>query len=142
MLAAHFNHSHHKELTYFIEDCTFEEDADLQALFLLATCFDDGHGLQEIRFEGCWHCSKPRLFEFGGHGAFLSREVNVIGTSSEHLIMGENLRGAILSNDAGSAADMIFASLSLHLLGIHDETIRAAIAAQVANRLQRMQSHP
>jgi hypothetical protein len=42
-------------------------------LFLIATRFDDGHHLTAIQFEGCWYCSKPRLFEFGGNGCYLGR---------------------------------------------------------------------
>ena len=66
-----------------IERHSFEDTADLDALFLIATRFDDGHHLTAIQFEGCWYCSKPRLFEFGGNGCYLSREVRVISSSSQ-----------------------------------------------------------
>ena len=63
-----------EELAHLIEHHPFENEADLEALFLIASRFDDGHQLTAILFEGCWHCIKPRLFEFGGDACFLSKE--------------------------------------------------------------------
>jgi hypothetical protein len=50
-----------------IENYDFDCDVSLDTLFELAMSFNDGHNLVAIEFEGCWRCSKPRLFEFGGN---------------------------------------------------------------------------
>ena len=90
LLAVHFGADEDEELGNLIERHSFEDTADLDALFLIATRFDDGHHLTAIQFEGCWYCSKPRLFEFGGNGCYLSREVRVISSSSQALQLGAN----------------------------------------------------
>ncbi|KFK91757.1 hypothetical protein [Serratia sp. Ag2] len=140
-LATYFNATQHEKLTLILEDYPFDSKADLYALFILAVCFDDGHGLQEIRFEGGWKIERPQIFGFGGNGAFLSREIVSIGTSSQPIAIGEKLRAAILNNDTERAADIIFSSLSFLLLGIHDNKIRTVITAQLANQLQTVQPH-
>src|SRR3546814_19409038 len=81
-LAAHFGAEQDGELENLIEHHQFDGSSDLDALLLIASCFDDGHHLTAIQFEGCWHCSRPRLFEFGGNGCYLSREVQEIGSAS------------------------------------------------------------
>ena len=90
LLAVHFGADEDDELANLIERHSFEGTADLDALFLIATRFDDGHHLTAIQFEGCWYCSKPRLFEFGGNGCYLSRAVRVISSSSQALQLGDN----------------------------------------------------
>lgn len=75
LLAVHFRADEDEELGNLIDRHSFEDTADLDALFLIATRFDDGHHLTAIQFEGCWYCSKPRLFEFGGNGCYLTRGI-------------------------------------------------------------------
>src|SRR3546814_2427231 len=90
-----------------IEHHQFDGSSDLDALLLIASCFDDGHHLTAIQFEGCWHCSRPRLFEFGGNGCYLSREVQVFRTSSQALQLGEQLHKTILAADIEEASALI-----------------------------------
>ena len=92
-LAAHFGADQDGELENLIEHHQFEDGADLEALLLIATRFDDGHNLTAIQFEGCWYCSKPRLFEFGGNGCYLSREVQVFRAPSQALLLSTSARG-------------------------------------------------
>src|SRR3989344_1088642 len=100
LLADHFGASENAELAHLIETHRFEDDADLQFLFLFATSFNGGHNLTAIQFEGSWYCSKPLLFEFGGDGCFLSREVRLFGTSSQAMRLGAQLRNAGLADAA------------------------------------------
>lgn len=136
LLAQHF----HPELpnAMLLKSGTFEinDEAELSVLFFLATCFNDGHGLQEIRFEGGWRCSKPRLFEFGGNGLFISREVRIHGNSSDYVSLGTNLRKAILEQDVNTATDLLYADLSMRLTGISDEVIRRHVMTVFTDRLQ------
>ena len=134
-LAAHFGAEQDEELENLIEHHQFEDSADLEALLLIATCFDDGHHLTAIQFEGCWYCSKPRLFEFGGHGCYLSREVQVFRTSSQALQLGDQLRKAIVATDIEEASALIALEAANLLAGINDEHFRLSVRHRVAERL-------
>ncbi len=135
LLATHFGADQDEELAHLIEHHRFEDSADLEALFLIATRLDDGHRLVAIRFEGCWHCSKPRLFEFGGDSCFLSREVRLFGVSTRALELGEQLRKAILAADVEEASAVIALETAGLLAGVNDEPFRMNLRRRVAERL-------
>ncbi|WP_140720784.1 MULTISPECIES: hypothetical protein [Gammaproteobacteria] len=135
VLAAHFGAEDDEALENLIEQHAFEDGADLEALFLVATCFDDGHHLAAIQFEGCWHCSKPRLFEFGGDACFLSREVRLFGASTHAMELGEQLRKAVLTVDAEEASALIALEAVSVLSGINDDAFRSRLRRRVAERL-------
>jgi len=82
LLSGHFNGSRRRELCNRLEHDDFDDDTDLGTLFIIATRFDDGHRLKAIKLEGAWHCSRPRLFEFGGDGVYLSSSVSVYNNST------------------------------------------------------------
>ena len=134
-LAAHFGADQDGELENLIEHHQFEDSADLEALLLIASRFDDGHHLTAIQFEGCWYCSKPRLFEFGGHGCYLSREVQVFRTSSQALQLGDQLRKAIVATDIEEASALIALEAANLLAGINDEHFRLSVRHRVGERL-------
>ncbi|WP_020207165.1 hypothetical protein [Cupriavidus sp. WS] len=135
MLAAHFGADQDEELENLIEQHSFEDIADLDALFLIATCFDDGHHLTAIQFEGCWHCSKPRLFEFGGDSCFLSKEIRLVGSSSQAIQLGDQLRKAVVAYDVEEASALIALEAANLLTGINDEHFRLNVRHRVAERL-------
>ncbi|HBP0979070.1 hypothetical protein QRD40_05115 [Comamonas sp. Y6] len=134
-LAEFFGSSKDAELANLIEHHNFEDGADLDALLLIATCLDDGHHLTAIQYEGCWYCSKPRLFEFGGDGCYLSREVQVVRASSRARQLGDQLRKAILAADAEEASAVIALEAGSLLAGINDERFRMNVRRRVAERL-------
>ncbi|EIU1299062.1 hypothetical protein V7I75_28375 [Pseudomonas aeruginosa] len=136
-LAAHFGADQDEELENLIEHHQFEDSADLEALLLIATRFDDGHNLTAIQFEGCWYCSKPRLFEFGGNGCYLSREVQVFRTSSQALQLGDQLRNTILAADIEEASALIALEAANLLAGITDEQFRLNVRHRIAERLSQ-----
>lgn len=140
LLAPHFGADQNEELANLIERHDFEGDADLEALFLIAICFNDGHNLAAIQFEGCWHCSKPRLFEFGGDGCYLSREVCVFGNSSDTLELGAQLRKAILAADVEAASALIALETVSLLAGVSDDHFGIALRRRVAERLAQISS--
>ncbi len=135
LLANYFGAGQNEDLAHLIEHHCFEDDADLDSLFLIATCFNDGHNLVAIQFEGCWHCSKPRLFEFGGESCFLSREVRLSSTSSTAMQLGKDLRNAVVSSDPDTAAALIAKEAQYILAGINDENFRMRAVQRVATRL-------
>lgn len=135
VLAKHFGADQDLELLNLIEHHQFEDSADLEALRLIASCFNDGHNLAAIQFEGCWHCSRPRLFEFGGEGCFLSRELNLFSASTQALNLGLELRQAILADDLDKAADRIAKETLTLLAGINEEPLRNRLHSRVVERL-------
>ncbi|WP_313024527.1 hypothetical protein [Pseudomonas lopnurensis] len=134
-LAAHFSADQNEPLAQLIEHHSFEDNADLDALFLMASCFDDGHHLAAILLEGCWHCSKPRLFEFGGEGFFLSREVRLFRSSSDAIRLGDGIRNAIQADETKQAASLILQEVLELLSGVSDARIQARLHRQVAECL-------
>lgn len=134
-LAEHFGAGANVDLLNLIEHDSFEDSADLEALLLIASCFNDGHNLAAIEFEGCWHCSKPRLFEFGGAGCFFSKELRVFSSSSDALQLGRDLRKAIQADNLSEASARITLLVLDLLAGIADESLRARLRRQVGDRL-------
>ncbi len=142
LFAAHFGVKQDQALAHLITHHDFDADVDLESLLLIATCFDDGHHLTAIQYEGCWHCSKPRLFEFGGNGYYLSREIRVSRSSSQAIELGVQLHKAILVGDFNAAAVLIAQQTQDLLAGIQDEHIRMRVVQRVASRLLASLSIP
>ncbi|MQT88098.1 hypothetical protein DYL61_16855 [Pseudomonas nabeulensis] len=136
VLSQHFGADQDEELENLIEHHPFEDAISLDALFLIATRFNDGHSLKEIRMEGCWHSSKPRLFEFGGDGYFLSRECEVYRTSGQSLRLGNDLRKALLVNDLDGAADVLVRETQCLLAGVNDGAQRAQLKQRLSDLLR------
>lgn len=134
-LAKHFGTDTNIDLLDLIEHYRFDEDADLEALFLIASCFNDGHNLTAIEFEGSWRCDKPRLFEFGGNGCFLSREICVFSSSSDALRLGQDLRKALVADDLVKASTRIARVVLDLLVSVPDKTLRTRLRRSVADRL-------
>lgn len=122
-------------LIQLIERHNFETEADLEELFLIATCFNDGHNLTAIKFEGCWRCDRPRLFEFGGNSTFISRRLNLSVDTSRPLEMFDNLHQALVDDDFPTAAALIVNETTRLLAGIADPEAHAALRKLVAERL-------
>lgn len=90
-------------------------------LFEIAQKLDDGHGLKAVKFEGAWHCNKPRLFEFGGDGLYLSKDCHIDSSSTRAITVGKALQAALDGNDLDKAAELVLAQAKLLLGGIRDE---------------------
>lgn len=135
LIAPHFGADQDQDLANLIEHHPFGGSADLDALFLIATCFDDGHQLVAIQIEGCWRRSRPLLFEFGGHGCFISRELTVSSESTHALQLGEALRTAILAGDLAAASNRIANETLALLAAITDAQVRARLRRAVGDRL-------
>lgn len=135
ILATHFGADQNEQLAQLIAHHRFEDAAELDVLFLIATRFNDGHNLVAIQFEGCWSSQKTRLFEFGGNGCFISREVRLFSTSTHVLQLGEKLRNAILANAIDEATTLIAQETLNVLAGIKDGGLRKQLQRAVANYL-------
>jgi len=135
VLAAHFGCVDNESLRLIIEHGDFDDYADLDTLFEIAKAFNDGHGLKAYKTETSWHCSKPRLFEFGGCGDFRGSHVTTGGSSSGIVTLGEDLEAALSANDTSKAADILFNKVTGILGGVFDESARLAIRNRLAGLL-------
>ncbi len=122
-------------LCHLIDEFSFEGGAELPVLFDIARCFDDGHGLTAMKIEGCWHCDKPRLFEFGGHGDYYGRHVRMNSRSSTVLNVGESVDEAIEAGDANAAAVGLLKEVEGLLAGISNAHVRATLRMLVGSGL-------
>ena len=112
-----------------LADYANETDADLQLLFALAKFLDDGHGLQSLLMEGCWHSSKPRLGEFGGHFVFVGKNFSQAQDTSSGSTAAAALEEA-LAKPAGAqeaAAELALEHVKELLEGITDEAQRTEV---------------
>lgn len=133
-LSAHFCADRDEALRNLIKHYDFDGPVDLEAAFTIATRLDDGHGLVELQFEGCWHCDTPRLGEFGGVGRFFSREVRLVTGSTRALDLGARLRKAIREDDLEGAAARIVQESRRLFGGISDASVRMRLVRLVASR--------
>jgi hypothetical protein len=134
-LAAHFGTSLNPSLMHIIDHGDFDSDPELAVLFAIAQAFDDGHGLSAIKFEGAWHCSKPRLFEFGGHGTYISTLVSVQVQSAQALELGVKLHDILARGDLDSRIEQLAAAVSGLLSGVTNESNRRLLQRKLATLL-------
>ena len=95
----------------------------------------DGHGLHAIKTESSWHCSKPRLFEFGGSGCFLGTHVFVDRSSGASVRLGQDLETALVAKNVDEAAAVFLDDVRDTLSGIGDATTRDLIRVKLAELL-------
>lgn len=112
-----------------------DQDAEIEILFGIAQRIDDGHGLKAIRLEGAWHCDKPRLFEFGGYGLYVGKNVTVGASSTEVLTQGGSLDKLLETGDTQAAAMIVLQDIQHILDGIPNDQHRAAIRQKLAVEL-------
>lgn len=137
LLAKHFGADQDEALGNLIEHHDFDNDADLEELFIIAQRFNDGHGLHAIKYEGCWHCSKPRLFEFGGHGSFIGTHCRLNQSSTHAVTLGAELEDALEAGDLDKSAELILTEIDRLLNGLSKEDVREALRVKVSRQLIR-----
>ncbi|WP_051306651.1 hypothetical protein [Massilia alkalitolerans] len=131
LLAQHFGTAEDVAFNKLLDTYEFEGGASLRAVFALANHFDDGHGLKAMKLEGCWHGDRPRLFEFGGDGLYVSRNVRYSVDSSTAKDFGNDLEQALTRNDLDAAAK----HLALQVEKILGSVVDTGTRAQLENKL-------
>lgn len=137
LLSRHFNAVDDEALRQLIEHRDFRDtDVGLDTLFVIATRFDDGHGLQAIKWEGAWHCSRPRLFEFAGNGLYISKSVYTHSNSSQALLLGADLHAAIRDGNLNQAAIRLAKEVASLLASVTDEAICRTLRRKLTDFLR------
>ncbi|MGX9221996.1 hypothetical protein ACWV27_26925 (plasmid) [Massilia varians] len=132
LLAQHFGTADDVAFNKLLENNDFEDGVCLGTLFALANYFDDGHGLTAMKLEGCWHSDRPRLFEFGGDGLYLSRNVRYIVDSSTAKAFGRDLDQALAENDLDAAAKQLALQVDQILRSVVDTSTREQLGNKLA----------
>ncbi len=131
-LCAHYGA---KEDELVSEIAGFEDSVWVGDVFKIAQKLDDGHGLKAVKLEGCWHCSKPRLFEFGGAGHYITRDCYVGVTSGDAIEYGVALQAAMDGGNLDNVAAAAFVQIEKVLGSIQDEGTRNAVKQKLAPKL-------
>ncbi len=126
------------ELVELIKSHNFEHEADLEQLFLIASCFNDGHNLTAIKFEGCWRSDKARLFEFGGNTFLISQSFNFATDTTSSLGIFTRLYQTLTDGEIDAAATEIANVTTRLLAGIADPEIRTTLRKLVADYLLQL----
>jgi hypothetical protein len=124
------------------EQHVLKEDADLETLFRIASLLNDGHQLAAIRFEGCWYCSRPRLFEFGGDAFFYSREIKLSGSTRQTMNFAADLHVALTQKDVSNATAIVTRQTLELLNAIDDAEQREAVRRGLIERLSENSPTP
>ena len=127
------------KLPALLAQIELDNSPGLVELFRLAELLDDGHGLTACNVQSSWHCSKPKIGEFGGSGEFIGKHAHTASTSYQAESLGLALEAALSSpeNSVTAAACVIQTKLSMMLLSIQDDTVRAAVTAQLVDQLNQ-----
>lgn len=135
VLSSHFGVDQDVELGSLIAHNDFDDNADLSVLFDIARSFNDGHGLKAMKIEGCWHCSKPRLFEFGGNGEYYGRHIYVGDSSTTPLQVGAEVDDALEAGNLDKAAERLLKQINSLLAGVSNPEIREALRTKLSQGL-------
>lgn len=137
-LMAKFGHSEdgiNDLLDRIAREAQSDSDADLEALYAIAMLCNDGHNLQAIHMEACWHSSKPRLFEFGGIGEYRSLAFSLTRSSTEALRLGSAVSAALQTGNLDKAAGLVVEDLEKILAGVTGDEVRCALREKVLERM-------
>lgn len=116
-------------------DQDINDDSDLADLFLIAQRCNDGHDLQSLVRDGCWHSDRARLDSFGGDCYFVGKHVQVYHSSVMTHNFAVDLDRAIANGDLDDAAGLLAKRLEQMFDVVKDDTIRRELAS-------RFLSHP
>lgn len=114
-----------------------DDEADLGDLFELAVLFDDGHGLESVSVETGWHCSKARLFEFGGAGEHCSKHLRYPAASSGVCLVGNAVDLSMAHDNPAEAAKSIADHALRICSGIQTPELLTAAKAAIAQAVAK-----
>lgn len=126
-------HGKRAEVESLIGEAQFDpsEAADLVFLFDLAQVVDDGHGLTEISFEEGWHGDQMRVGYFGGHGEYITKNVQIGFGSGQAKYLGERLDKAAASGSADAVEEVLRSYFNNVMEGISSKALRAEVMAKL-----------
>ncbi|WP_109479882.1 hypothetical protein [Paraburkholderia sp. C35] len=120
----------------------FDTPADFADLLMLASLFDDGHGLASIALDCASVGSRPAIQSYYGTATFQGVQFSHWVNTSKELLWAERLRKAIAAQNLDRASKVVTEKVTRLLDGIKDETVRATVAQNLIAALQATQTQP
>jgi hypothetical protein len=130
-VAAHFN----ADLGDWLSAVDFDNSVLLSDLVALALLLRDGHNLVGLSLEGCWHCDKPRLWEFGGWSTYASARY-ILAVSTADISVFARAVDTCLVRGAPATASIVKTFLQELLDGIADPRLRKDVGTHLADLLR------
>lgn len=118
------------EVDSLIDAIDFDNQVAIGDVVALALALRDGHNLAGHCMEGAYHCSRPRLWEFGGWASFGSRRY-ALNLSTSSLLQFAREFDEALDKGADQAAIVLATMVGDLTIHVADERIRG----EVVNRL-------
>lgn len=125
-IAVHFQ----VEIEDLLGSMEFDNFVLLSDLVALALRFQDGHNLIGLSLEGCWHCDKPRLWEFGGWSTYASARYILALSTPEVSAFARTMDAHILEGAAPVARSLSKFVKEL-IDGIVDQRLRAKVVPEL-----------
>lgn len=129
-IGAHFN----ADLGSVIASIDFDNSVLLSDLVALALLLKDGHNLVGLSLEGCWHCDRPMLWDFGGWSTYASARY-ILALSTADISAFARAMDANIAEGVASAAKSLGVFVKELIDGIVDERLRAEIVPALIARL-------
>lgn len=132
MIGAHFS----TDLSTLIDSIDLDNLVLLDDVAQLALSLADGHNLIGLCLEGCWHGAKPRLWEFGGWAAYVSKRYALHLSTSAGLSFARAM-DAGLAVGPDQAAVVLASWIRRFINGIADEPVRGELVQRLGLRLNQ-----
>lgn len=130
VIGAHFN----AVVDALVESIDFDNSVLLSDLVALALLLKDGHNLIGLSLEGCWHCDRPLLWEFGGWTTYASARY-ILALSTADISAFARTMDTHTAEGAAPAAKSLSVFVKELIDGIVDERLRADIVPALIARL-------
>lgn len=131
-IASHFG----ADVSELLPSIEFDNYVLLSDVVALALLFDDGHNLVGVNLEGCWHCDKPRLWEFGGWATYASSRYFLSLATSEVSSFARAMDASAVESAAATAKELRKFTRKF-VEGIIDPGQRALVARLLVEQLKR-----
>jgi hypothetical protein len=137
-LATRFQCAQKPALLAILDQIDRDGNIDLATLFRLACWFNDGHNLKAINFEGCWHCDRMCLYEFGGDSFYVSADFSHSSSSNAASRLALLMQAAFDADDLDSVAMCLLQGVEAQMDQISDPFRRQTIMHKVAAQLDSL----
>lgn len=131
-IGAHFNAA----LDDLLPSIDFDNSVLLSDLVALALLLQDGHNLVGISLEGCWHCDKPRLWEFGGWSTFASARY-ILALSTADISAFARAMDTHTAEGVDETAKSVSAFVEALIDGIVDQRLRNEVVPRLVDLMRQ-----
>lgn len=122
------------DVNALVKSIDFDNSVLLSDLVALALLLKDGHNLIGLSLEGCWHCDRPLLWEFGGWSTYASARY-ILALSTADISAFARTMDTHTAEGAALAAKSLSVFVKELIDGIVDERLRTEVVPTLIARL-------